>query len=513
MAAGGRGRGFYAAAVGLVAGVLLTGLLLPFVEGERSSGVTAGDGVAAPLADDESAEPGDAAGATDLGPTGTPSTLVGGTPAVGATSGSGAAKTGGSTGSATATGTDQPLRATDRGVTPTSIKVAFLLLDLGSTGRLGVSTTGVDPEQQQQAIEAYVADINGRGGINGRKIDPFFRVYDVLSPDDQRAACLAATEDAKAFAVIAMPGYGNDAVLCVTEAHQTPLFVTGQAVSREFYHRSRGRLVSLASAGDRMMRNWVAELEARNLIQGRTIGILASESKNSRDTADGVLVPLLESKGHKVGHVTHFSTDQATAATQQPTEVQRMRAAGVDTILSVQGFLFNVPFVQTADRQGYRPRYLMSEFVGATSDFEVQGMPASFDGALAMTSQRFGEWREGTPEPAVDARCRELFEKRSGTALPRNNGDRSNASYPTLLYACGLVRVFEAAANRAGPDLTRDRLVGAVQALGPAEGAFYFGGAFAPGKFDLADSYRFNRYVHACTCWRNVDGPKPARVR
>ena len=506
-----RGATWYTGLVGLAVGAMLTGLLVPFIEGERESassvatdGFAAGEDASGGFSDTGGGDTADGDPASDDAPV--------------ATDGSGGAAPATSSPGATTPTTvgpssSAPLRATDQGVTASTIKVAFLLLDLGQTGRVGVNTTGVTPKQQQAAIEAYVADINGRGGINGRKIEPFFRVFDVTNPDDQRAACLAATEDAKAFAVVAMPGYANDALLCVTEQHRTPLIATGQAVSREFYNRSQGRLVTLGMAGDRMMRNWVVELDARGLVKGRTIGILSGDAKNARDTIDGALVPALKASGHKVAHVTRLSSDQATAASQIPTEVQQMRTKGVDTVLLTGSFLNSVPWVQTADRQGWRPRYLQSEFSGGTSDFETQGMPASFNGTLAMTGQRYGEWRSKGPEPEFEARCADLYEKRTGDPMPQNNGNDSNNGYPTTMFACGMLRVFEQVAAAAGPELTRTSFVGALQKGLRGPGGFYFQGNFRMGKNDMVDMVRFNRYESACGCWRNVDQPRAVRFR
>jgi ABC-type branched-subunit amino acid transport system substrate-binding protein len=397
-------------------------------------------------------------------------------------------------------------------VTPTSIKVGFLLLDLGQAGRIGVNTTGVDPHQQRAAYDAYVKEINDRGGINGRRIETFYRIFDTTNPDDQRAACIAATEDAKSFAVIASPGFANAAVLCVTEEHQTPLVVTGQGLSREFFDRSQGRLTSLAMAGDRQMSNTAAEFDAKGAFKGRTIGIVSSDEKNFIDAVEGVLVPEIRRRGHKIADVARLSTWPRSQG-QIPPAVQRMRTAGVDTVLFVGSFLNATQFVQTADGQVWQPRYLVSEFAGMTSDFEVQAMPRSFDGALAMTSQRYAEWRSNVPEPAHDRACRETYEKTTKDPLPRNNGNESNAEYPVALFACGMVKVFAAAAQAAGPNLTRAAYVDALQGLGPMESGFYFGGAFRSRKSDLTDQLRFNRFDFSCRCWRNVDQVRPAPFR
>ena len=415
-------------------------------------------------------------------------------------------------GAAGATGTGEQLTASDRGVSPATIKVAFLLLDLGQAGRIGVNTAGVDPNQQRRAYDAYVKEINDRGGIHGRRIEPFYRIFDTTSPDDQRAACIAATEDAKAFAVIASPGFANAAVLCVTEEHKTPLIVTGQGLSREFFDRSGGLLASLAMAGDRMMANMAAELDAKGVLDGRTIGVVSSDEKNFIDSVEGVLVPELKRLGHKVADVARLATWPRSQG-QIPPAVQRMRSAGVDTVLFAGSFLNATQWVQTAEGQVWRPRYLVSEFGGMTSDFEVQAMPQSFDGALAMTQQRFGEWRSNVPEPAHDVACRETYERTTKERLPRDDGGTSNAEYPVALYACGMVKVFARTSLAAGANLTRAAYTEALRRGGTMESGFYFGGTFRPGKTDLVDYVRMNRFQFSCKCWRNVDAVRPAPFR
>src|SRR5207248_4536093 len=73
--------------------------------------------------------------------------------------------------------------AYDQGVTDTSIKVGFLLYDLGGASQAGFTQTGLDPKPQRAAFEAYVDEGNRAGGINGRKIDAVYATYDLVSED------------------------------------------------------------------------------------------------------------------------------------------------------------------------------------------------------------------------------------------------------------------------------------------------------------------------------------------
>jgi len=147
-----------------------------------------------------------------------------------------------------------------------------------------------------------------------------------------------------------------------------------------------------------------------------------------------------------------------------------------------------------------------------TSDFEVQAMPATFEGAIGMTMQRYAEWRDGVPEHPGDARCRELYEKATGERQPRNKGAESNSAYPVIMFACGYTQVFEAMAKAAGTELTRPRFLAALGRLGPIDTGFYLGGAFRPGKSDLTDRYRLLRYQARCRCWRTASPVRQARV-
>jgi ABC-type branched-subunit amino acid transport system substrate-binding protein len=298
----------------------------------------------------------------------------------------------------------------------------------------------------------------------------------------------------------------------VVEEHQTPLVMTEGGLSREFFQRAGGRLASLGMVGERMMLNLAAEFDGNGLLDGRTIGIVSSDLPNFVKPVEGVFVPELRRRGHKVADVARLSTWPGSQG-QIPLAVQRMRAAGVDAVINVEAFPNFTQFVQTAEGQGWRPRYFTAEYVGMTSDFEVQAMPESFDGAVAMTSKSSADWRDNVPEPAHDVACRETYERATGESIPRNNGDASNSEYSVTLQLCGITKVFTAAAQAAGPNLTRGSYVEAMQRLGPMEAAFYFGGAFGAGKTDLSDHVRLSRYVHSCRCWRNLDQIRPAQFR
>ena len=89
------------------------------------------------------------------------------------------------------------------GVTADTVKISMIYADLSA-----LSEQNLAPEigSAKDQAEAVVAEINENGGVAGRQIELVSHVIEgaeaVLSPEAGRAACLAATEDDKPFAVV-----------------------------------------------------------------------------------------------------------------------------------------------------------------------------------------------------------------------------------------------------------------------------------------------------------------------
>lgn len=386
-------------------------------------------------------------------------------------------------------------------MTATEIKVGVLVPDLGPLSDAGYSAFVGDIEEHWRT---YFDDLNARGGVLGRKVVPVFVVYDALSKDEMRAACTRLTQDEKVFAAFNAAGFYSDPILCLTEQNQTPYFA-GDGSSEEFFERSRGLMFSTSQSKNRILRNKVAALHAAGVLDGARVGVLYDDEPENRDGVETGLLPTLESYGFE-GTVTYrLSADVGAAQSQVPLAVQQMCNVA-DVVFLPVGFPQATQFVTQAERQQCGFRYFTSDFAIGSSDFYAQQMPDSFDGALAVTAQRIGEQRVDRPEPEVDVGCRRVWEERKGEAAPRGSGD-----YGGFQAACGLVRVFEVAANRAGPELTRPRLSAAVQQLGEVSIPFYGGGSFSKGKLNAADFVQLVQWKRDCRCWSPVTAFARAR--
>lgn len=486
----------FPALIGVCTGVLLTGLLVPFAYDARTrpdqgSSVQSGatlDGSVTGTADQ------DAAAGSD-----------GDANQLGADAASGPRGTGtGAAGASASTLVGEGLTASDRGVTAEKIKVGVLVIDIGSIGRIGIAVPGLSPQEQMEAWNAFFHELNERGGIHGRQVEHVFREFDLLDADDMRAACLELVHDQKVFAVVEAGGFHGPAVLCVTRENRTPLLGGGTVGTPKGYFRlSQGMLFTVQQAAPRLMRNFAWELGRLDLLRGRKIGILDGGSIPMEETMD-VFTAAMRDLGGEVVYRANLSQDHSTGASQVPVAVQQMRTHGVESVMLVSSLVYATQFVQAADGQRWHPNYYTTDWQAGSNDNYAAAMPESFDGALSISSTRLYEVRVGKPELAIDAHCRQIWEKRTGKKV-----ERGTVAYASTVEICNMVRLFEAGALGAGSNLTRPGLSKAIQGLGHFVLADFGDGGFRPGKFDAIDHMGTLRWYADCKCFKPVEGLHP----
>jgi hypothetical protein len=506
--------GTYLVVTGVVIGMIATGLGVPFLFGTpmrknvQTNASTFADNSAngpTPAVADGPPVGGAAPGVTGAGASGP---AAGGTSSAGSQpeSGSGSAvgaapsapqgaagapapaPTGGGGGGGAPAGT--VLTASDRGVTPTSIKLGVTIIDLGGAGKLGFGIPGFDPKLQESYYNAFIGNVNKNGGLLGRKIDPVYITYDPTNSDSMQAACLQATQDAKVFAVVDGGGLNGPAELCTGGAVGTPEGLDTQA---------HGNLFTLFESGMRSLSNLSWFAAQRGYLKGHTIGILDDENPGNPQTVTDSAVRVLAQLGYKIGYRVDLSADAGTANSQIPVAVQQMRGHGVDLIFLATNLISTTTFVQAAAGSGYTPDYLATDWQSQTADLAVTNMPDSFR-AKAISSIRIGEWRTGAKPDAAEIECHDIYRAGSGTDVPQ-----SDDNYQGMNFACGLIKVLTTGATRAGVNLTRSGLSKAIQAIGPLPLAFFGSASYRAGKFDAADGLRTLTFQNGCKCWVPTD--------
>lgn len=508
-------RGTYGLLLGTGALVLSIGLLVPFVVADKPtanlgssttggttgglSGSTSGAGTTSTSGTTDlpatTGTAGATGGLTTTGSTGTGGT--GGTSAGGGTTGtSGTTGSGGSGGSTGPVPPSSARKASDIGISRDAIKLG-VLIPQDQSGEGGSFSDVIGSPKQQWG--AYLAELNAKGGIQGRKVEPVYREYDGLDLDAQRAACVYLTEQAKVFAIVNSGGFYGDPILCVTQQHKTP-FIGQAGEALDFYQKSNGLYFSTTPNKDRVLRNMVAVAARDGAYKGKTVGILSREGIDAIPV-DRSLKPALRAAGITLTYEARLSSDESAAQSQIPLEVQQMKSKNVDFIMLTTGLIAANVFVQQADSQRYTPQYMTSDFASGGADIYTIGMPASFQGAITYTALRTGEARAGMPEPRTDAECRKIFERRTGKKL-----DRTGTEYSITITACGILEQFSRAMAASGVNPTRRLLSSALQSIGPWNVPFSGAGSWSRNKFDAPDVVRRGTWKADCKCWTPV-GP------
>lgn len=481
----------FALVVGLAAGILTTGLLVPFVRTEPAVSTTSGpNGVLG--AGTAQTVPGGPAAASGAGGT-TP-----GTPGASATPGAGPAAAGGpSAGPGAAPGaTGTP--GTDAGVTETEVRLGIALLDVGIAEQFGET---FDLGNQRGRWEALIADQNAKGGINGRKIVADYRTFDAGKPvETQQAACVAWTKDVKVFTVMVHTTLNHSAAVCIMGEGATPIFTT-DGIDASYY--GNGLYFSLQASDNRILRDHAAYMIEKGLLDGKTIGVLSGDGAE-RLAIDNTLVPALAEAGHEVAAIEVVPA--TTAGTQRiPIAISNFKAKKVDFLVIAANVVLNGPFVQSANRSGFNPQYSLSDFNNQINDQVADYFPDVFEGTIGLSTHTFPDYRAGRPAPPADQACLDRVARVDPKVVPFQA-----SAHEVGLGECAIFDAWVKAALGAGPNLNRPNLIAAAETAGQFGIAGTLDGSFGPGKHDAVDFEREVAWRRSCKCWQLVN---PDQVR
>ena len=444
---------------------------------------------------------GGAGGTTAAGGAGGAGGAAGGTAPAGGTvsggGGGGGSGAGGGAGGTTPLGVGPggaPLTASDRGVTPTSIRVVFPWANL-SAFEAAFSFNG-SSEDDVTSIHTYVDDINAHGGINGRRIDPEIVSYDPTNDADMKAKCQQWTQVEKVFAVIDTYAWHDDNQLCVTQQGHTPLLSGWTSVSNQLNQGSP----YLWWTGNEQ----VAALE--NLVSwARGAGLLTKSTKfgvlyadRSSDSAVrqqfGAALARAGLSPADVETMHYDALDQSQATAQGSIAVHNFQIKGVTVVLPLIPVTTLTTYLTNEKLQAFFPRLLLSDFEQSISAglglLDSGAFDAPLNNQLGTTSLVLGNSDGPKTEGAApgyspaEADCWHVFvahnPKYAGTSgSPWHGFIESTGTAETW---CQNIRLFAAAARLAGPNLTRDGFDTAMATLSSFPGTVVPNLSFGPSQ-------------------------------
>jgi ABC-type branched-subunit amino acid transport system substrate-binding protein len=312
----------------------------------------------------------------------------------------------------------------DKGLTETSIRVAFLLPPEG--GSLGEAVLGI--------LAAYFDTVNRGGGVYGRRIELITR------PAPSNVAGLRAfCEREQPFAMVnasvdgiegAMPALVEDFELPII-GPLTPLADVDRSPSRYVFH--------LVAGLDRQARALVAYARTRGWLGPRKVGLIICDDPAERRVADLVSRELREAGIDPVRLSWDRNNSGQVAAL--------LRAEGVEVVFGLAAHGSTGELIRAASRGSWAPIVLAH---GAYSGdlFDAEEGP-EFEGSCFLTFP-FGP---GDRTPEAVGEYRELG--REYKLRPGHDGVR--------LAALGAARVLVEGLRGAGRGLTREALIAALE--------------------------------------------------
>jgi hypothetical protein len=409
--------------------------------------------------------------------------------------------------------TEEP-EAIDEGITADSLAVTHIRVTLEDLEGLGFAIPIGDPAHQ---VETFVNIINERcGGIHGRMLDLSLVEAPPVAPSGQdpnaiaQEACIEATEDNQAVFAFSGSGWGgNGGAGCVTGDHET-IYITTYNFTDDELAASEGRLFSNSLGSVEGMRYAAIVLNEEGAFDGKTVGVVHSDSAGEPETVQEGLVDTLEELGVNVARVDEIGCSGGSSCSGGAIEsVQGMIADGVDVIfpmlnvISMPGYISEMVTqgVQPGDVQFYNTGYnaqsgdLVSSKV-ITFGGEESG--ALYNGAVIIAPGATGSFRlpDFEPNPYAEM-CNREYQEAGGDTYSPTDPD-TNSAYGATTGSCTFVRLIARAAEAAGPNPSREDLKNALENIGAFDQGGEFPGSFTPDKHTAPN--QLNRLIFNYPC-------------
>lgn len=317
------------------------------------------------------------------------------------------------------------------GVTADTIRLGMICALSGP-----VSTIG---KPLARGIEAYFKWINDQGGIHGRKIQ-FIVEDDQYNPANAVAAAKKLVEQDEVFAIVRPLGTATTAaILDYTIEKGVPVVgvASGSSLwSKPFKKTVFGIQPTYELEGRLMAKYAVEELKAQR------IAVFYQNDAFGKEGADSFVAALKARGIEPVAMVPYEVTEQNFSA-----HALKLQQANPDLVFV---YAIQVPaasLLKEAQKLGFRPKWLMTYVLADPILLALAGEAA--EGAYA------GAWLVDPENAPEAAKYREVLTK----YFP----DEKPGGYSISSYA--VAEIVVEALKRAGPDLTREKFIAALESL------------------------------------------------
>ena len=416
---------------------------------------------------------------------------------------------------------DVPLEATDRGITEDSISFVHLRTTLEDLASLGFATDVGDPTKMFETFVWYVNNVCG--GVHGRQIDlSLIEVPPTGSDVDalRNAACIEATEDRDAVIVLNSTGFSGTANLCFAEQDPKVAFISSQNMQLEYLERGEGRLIALALALEESLQFLAQAVIAEGLLEGKTVGVLGTDSPGEGGEVVENFVSLLRDAGVNVAVYDTIGCAGGLMCTDGTTEsVSNLIEKNVDVLFPTLNTLSLPNYIGEMVRQGFEPGDIT--FYNSNAASQARDIVASkivqfggedagrlYNGTVIIDEADTGARLEDDYAPAkFNQMCYDTYLEHHENVLgnedlndpPHDAYDPDeNTPFGMVAQVCAFMRVALRAVYDAGPNPTREDIYEALLNLGPIDSNGMFPHTIRPGKTQSADVIHKMIFTYPC---------------
>ncbi|GAB6876873.1 ABC transporter substrate-binding protein [Thermaerobacter litoralis] len=291
-----------------------------------------------------------------------------------------------------------------------------------------------------KGLKAYFTYVNEQGGVNGRKFK-FIVEDDQYQPSRSVAAAKKLVEQDQVFALVAPVGTSNlTAVRDYLKQHGVPVvaYMNGATkFSQPVDPLLFAGLMSYKREANLLVRYAVETLKITKL------GVFYQNDDFGRDGLEGAKAAAARMGAQIVAEVSYAPADVSVAA-----QALRLKEAGAEGVLIWSTVKHAALLMQEAQKIGYKPKWLASAVVTSPSLIELAG-----EAAQGTYFAAYSATVTDTDHPVVKEFL-ELYPKYEKTPIT-----------PTNLTGWAAARLFVEAVRRAGPDLTRESLIAALESM------------------------------------------------
>jgi len=389
-----------------------------------------------------------------------------------------------------------------RGVTASSINVVFPVSNLTSLASNFGFAGDTEFGAQKAAIHTFVNAINNAGGIYGRKINPMIVNFDPTNEAAMRALCKQWTEGSPpVFAVLdGLGSWTGDNELCITQEGHTPFI--GQWTTVTNWTQEGAPYLWWTGPDQAQILATVVQWGKTSGLLDTThrIGIVAGDRTSDQVALHQYLLPDLERAGFTNPLIeTLPSNPSDTSATNSaaPLVVQRLKAAGVKSVIPLIPFNSFFPFLSQENGQNYFPKLLLSDYESSIT-VTLGLIPIPYEKGLDHQEGVTVETLGGTDAPTsvtpegggYNAAVQSCYETWKAHNKPTSSVSPYIEEQGPIVSWSQAIRLFAAAALGAGPHLDRRTFVQSMSRIQNFSGTLTPTLSFGPDRYAGPTQYQ-----------------------